>query len=163
MHVDIRRPCPDDLPSFNATLNQICREGTYLGCSGGFSLETHRRFLARVLEMGYPQLVAVDAGGVVGWCDIVPRAEQWAVHIGRLGMGLLPGYRGLGFGGRLLGECLELARRFGLEKAELEVFADNPRAIRLYQRFGFVIEGQRRNARKRDGIYQDALQMALTL
>jgi putative acetyltransferase len=40
------------------------------------------------------------------------------------------------------------------------VFTDNARAIALYQRFGFRVEGTYRAYALRDGVYADALAMA---
>ena len=47
-----------------------------------------------------------------------------------------------------------------LVRVELEVFTDNQRAIRLYERFGFETEGVRRMAAVRQGRYADLQVMA---
>lgn len=108
------------------------------------------------------QLLAVTpAGSVVGWCDIVRNQNDGFRHVGRLGMGLLPDYRGRGLGKRLAIETIRAARGRGVERIELEVFASNATAIALYRRPGFVTEGVRRRARMLDGQYDHNLMMAL--
>ena len=47
-----------------------------------------------------------------------------------------------------------------LRRIELTVFADNERAIRLYERFGFEREGIMRAYAFRDGRYADGVMMA---
>jgi RimJ/RimL family protein N-acetyltransferase len=49
----------------------------------------------------------------------------------------------------------------GLNRLELEVFAYNDRAIRLYESLGFVREGVRRQARFHDGAWHDGIQMSI--
>jgi RimJ/RimL family protein N-acetyltransferase len=56
---------------------------------------------------------------------------------------------------------IEAARRLGMERIELEVFASNTRAIALYERVGFVREGLKRRVRKIDGRYDDDVLMAV--
>jgi L-phenylalanine/L-methionine N-acetyltransferase len=48
----------------------------------------------------------------------------------------------------------------GILRIELQVFADNHRAIALYRKFGFEIEGTHRAHALRDGVYVDTLTMA---
>jgi len=48
-----------------------------------------------------------------------------------------------------------------LERIELEVFASNAPAIKLYEKVGFVVEGVKQKARKLDDIYDDLIEMAL--
>jgi len=98
---------------------------------------------------------------VVGWCDIVRNPVEGFRHTGRLGMGLIPTYRGQGLGKRLVVETIHSARQVGIERVELEVFASNERAIALYRTLGFVTEGIKRRARKLDGVYDDNVFMAL--
>jgi putative acetyltransferase len=50
-----------------------------------------------------------------------------------------------------------------VKRIYLFVHADNARAIRLYQNFGFVEEGRRRQSILRNGEYIDDLMMALLL
>jgi ribosomal protein S18 acetylase RimI-like enzyme len=52
-------------------------------------------------------------------------------------MGALPAARGSGAAPRLLDELIARARQAGLAMLELEVFAQNERALRLYQGRGF--------------------------
>jgi ribosomal protein S18 acetylase RimI-like enzyme len=52
-------------------------------------------------------------------------------------LGLVPGHRGRGVGTALLVQALHGFRRAGLERAILEVTAQNEGAIRLYRRLGF--------------------------
>jgi len=48
----------------------------------------------------------------------------------------------------------------GLQRIELAVYTDNAVAVRLCQRFGFVIEGTLKGFALRDGRYVDAYAMA---
>jgi RimJ/RimL family protein N-acetyltransferase len=48
-----------------------------------------------------------------------------------------------------------------LERISLRVFEDNPRAIRAYEKAGFVHEGRMRHAEFRDGRYLDVLFMSV--
>ena len=82
-------------------------------------------------------------------------------HAGRLGMGLLPKYRGQGWGAKLVTKALSIAFKTGLERIELEVFASNVVAIKLYKHFGFREEGRKRMARKLDGVYDDVILFGL--
>jgi RimJ/RimL family protein N-acetyltransferase len=49
----------------------------------------------------------------------------------------------------------------GLHRVELEVYAFNPRARRVYEKVGFVVEGVRRQALWWDGAWHDAICMAM--
>ncbi len=57
---------------------------------------------------------------------------------------VLPGYRQKGIGGMLLSAMLKHAEQLRCEGATLEVRISNTAAIRMYERFGFQIEGQRK-------------------
>ena len=100
---------------------------------------------------------------IVGWCDITPRQRHGSEHVGTLGMGVVASCRGQGVGSRLLQHTLDAARKLGLERIELEVFASNRDAIAFYERHGFQHEGRKTKARKLDGEYDDELMMAMML
>jgi putative acetyltransferase len=56
--------------------------------------------------------------------------------------------------------CDYADRWLGLRRIELQVYADNARAIALYRRFGFEHEGTHRAYALRDGQLVDSLSMA---
>ncbi len=54
-------------------------------------------------------------------------------------------------------------RRLGLHRVALTVFEFNTRAIRAYEKCGFVIEGRAREAIFREGRYWDEIHMSVLL
>ena len=72
-----------------------------------------------------------------------------------------PSYRGHGIGLRLIQATLAQAQVAGFVRVELDVHADNARAITLYEKVGFVREGVARDAVFVDGEYRDAINMAI--
>ena len=148
--------------SFNRAVGIVARERRYIGFIEGPPIESTRNFIRHVVSgEGVQRLAITHEDEVVGWCDIVRKSMEGFRHAGRMGMGLLPGYRGAGLGRQLLTETLDAARAIGIERVELEVFASNESAIALYRKMGFVVEGIKKRARKLDGEYDDDLIMAL--
>jgi putative acetyltransferase len=93
-------------------------------------------------------------GGLHGFAN--PRLA----HVYELGMVIGAASQGQGVGGVVLRGLLELADRWlGARRVGLAVYADNARAVRLYERHGFVHEGRLRCDRLRDGDYVDSLVM----
>jgi SAM-dependent methyltransferase len=107
------------------------------------------------------QFVATDGERVVGWCDVAPRSWHGFRHSGVLGMGVVAEWRNQGIGSRLLQATLAAARAAGLSRIDLEVFRSNRGAIILYEKFGFVHEGVKRDARVLDDLRDDLLCMGL--
>jgi len=151
----------EHVASFRAALDSVCRERRYLTFLEAPAEEECRAFVAANIRHGHPQLVALDDGKVVGWCDVVPVDRPICAHGGVLGMGVVRELRGKGIGGGLLRATLAAARAAGLSRVELSVRAGNAVARRLYERFGFVVEGVKRDAIRLDGASEDLVSMAL--
>lgn len=152
------------IEGFRATLDSVAREHRYLYFLEAPARKDVRKFVRNGIAKRYPQLVAVDGGKVVGWCDVLPvDSRPLRTHTGTLGIGVLAERRGRGIGSALLRETLNRARAFGFTRVELAYRAGNSGAGRLYERFGFVREGTQRNAVRLNGTYEDVICMALLL
>jgi len=157
--ITTRSSTPEDAEAVSACVDAVSRERRYLGATSGFSAEQTRAFISSLSDSGGIQIVAIAETKIVGWCDVTPHPFEGMRHVGRLGMGLLPPFRGQGLGHRLVREVLSHVFAKTVNRVELEVFASNKIAIRLYEREGFVIEGRKRLARFLDGAWDDLLIM----
>ena len=82
-------------------------------------------------------------------------------HVGQIGMAVRDDWHGKGAGTALMGAAVDLADKWlNLMRLELDVYTDNEPAIRLYQKFGFVIEGTLVNYAYRDGQFVNTYTMA---
>ena len=157
--ITTRSSTPEDAGAISACVDAVARERRYLGNTSGFSAEQTRSFIASLSDSGGIQIVVVADAKIVGWCDVTPVPFEGMRHVGRLGMGLLPSFRGQGLGRRLVREALSQVFAKNLKRVELEVFASNTIAVGLYEQEGFVIEGRKRCARSLDGAEDDILIM----
>ncbi len=81
-------------------------------------------------------LVDADSGAVLAFALVAPRPalSRWRLAT----MGARPSARGSGAAAALLQDFVQRGQASGLRAVELEVFAQNERALRLYRRHGFV-------------------------
>jgi RimJ/RimL family protein N-acetyltransferase len=71
-------------------------------------------------------------------------------------------YWGRGYGTDAMQVILRYAfTELNLQRVSLEASADNPRAIRSYEKAGFVLEGRQRERERRDGRYGDSIFMGI--
>lgn len=100
-------------------------------------LEAWPRFLRRQgVDLTHSR-VAVTGDAVAAFALVAPRPEasQWRLAT----MGAVPAARGRGAAPALLDELIDRARCLAVPLLELEVFAQNERALRLYRSRGFVV------------------------
>lgn len=152
-----------DVPAFRELLDAVCRERRTLVFTEAPALAEIYRYVTGLIGRKDVQIVAKSGNELVGWCDVTRLELPGFGHCGRLGMGVAASLRGRGIGTALLKEALRRARENGLSRVELEVFASNEAAIRLYLKTGFVVEGRKIGARILDGITDDVCLMALNL
>ena len=160
MAVTLRPITLGDVAGLRDCVGAVAQEKRYLAFVQPFTLQETALFVARIVEGGYPQYVADDAGRIVGWCDVTPKRGNVYAHVGELGMGLMDGWRGRGLGSALMRAALDASRR-QWEQVELSVYAGNAAARALYARFGFVECGRWPNGRKVDGAYDDVILLSL--
>ncbi len=161
MGIEIQAIRTEHIVGFHRVLGTIARERRFLSFLDAPPFEASERYVKQVIDNRQPLFVVVTLDGeVVGWCDILPAGRPLHAHVGVLGMGLTGPYRGQGIGRRLIDVTLAKARRLGLWRTELSVYADNTPAIRLYQTVGFEIEGTKKQETQIDGRFIDVLMMA---
>jgi ribosomal protein S18 acetylase RimI-like enzyme len=151
------------IPGFREVFDIVAKEGKFIALIEAPPLEAVRRFVRANIEGGNIGLVAIRYNKVIGWCDIIVPGVLGFGHSGRLGTGVLKGFRGRGIGSRLVERAIQKAREKGLLRIELEVYSSNLRAINLYRKFNFKLEGRKSKARYLDGVFEDIDIMALLL
>ena len=153
----VRAMEPADLPDVTDTWNQ---PNAYAGTLQlpFTSLETRQQ--RHAAHAGSTRLVAVIDGKAIGMIFLTREANRRA-HVGSIGMAVHDAYAGRGAGTALMAAVVDLADNWlQLKRLELGVYADNARAIALYERFGFEREGLNRAYAWRNGAYADSLAMA---
>ena len=104
-------------------------------------------------SLGRAAVHAVN-GAVLAFALVAPRPNiaRWRLAT----MGAVPESRGSGAAAALLEDFLQRGRVAGLHAVELEVFAQNERAVRLYKRHGFAerhaLHGWHRHAEHIDAV-----------
>lgn len=129
------------------------------------SIEVWRKRLAEPPEGIFGLVACVEgtaAGEVVGQLNLYTSPQRpRRRHAGQIGMAVRDDWQGRGVGTALLQAAVELADNWlNLRRLELEVFTDNEPAIRLYKKFGFVVEGELVQYGYRDGRYVNVYTMA---
>ncbi|MEO5877280.1 MAG: ribosomal protein S18-alanine N-acetyltransferase [Streptosporangiaceae bacterium] len=102
-------------------------------------------------------VVVLAEDEIVGYAGLASAADQADVQT----IGVRETAQGRGLGAALLTELLAEAARRACAAVFLEVRADNDRAQKLYERFGFDVVGVRRNYYQPSGV--DAIVMRLEM
>jgi putative acetyltransferase len=106
-------------------------------------------------------LVAEVNGSVVGCVGLTVSARPRASQAAELGLMIHADYQRQGIGRALMTAILDLADNWlMLKRIELSVFIDNEPAAALYRSMGFVVEGTKKFAAIRKGVYMDEYLMA---
>jgi putative acetyltransferase len=126
------------------------------------SADIWRKRLQEGPSSGVVSLLACVAEEPVGILGLHTHPDQPRIrHVASLGMAVRDDWQGRGIGKALMRSALEMADQWlALVRVELTVFIDNEAAIRLYEGFGFKMEGTLCRAALRDGEHIDVLMMA---
>ncbi len=129
------------------------------------TMEQEKAFIQSQNESeGNIMLLGFLDGQFVGNCALNGFGRYRLGHRVSLGIALYHKYTGMGIGKVMLETAISLAKEMGYEQIELEVVADNERAIALYKKMGFEICGTTPNAmRYKDGTYADEHKMVKAL
>jgi RimJ/RimL family protein N-acetyltransferase len=135
------------------------------------SITEEERWYARMIESRTDQVFAIDAIDAkkpthVGLCGI--HEIEWKNRAATVGI-LIGGHvgggesaQGKGYGTDAMRTLVKYAHdELNLHRIELEVFTDNARAIKSYEKIGFAKDGVRRAAMWKDGAYRDLMVMSV--
>ena len=161
--VSIRRAEPGDASQLVALGEAVSLEagGWMLSTETWRSVADERRYLKAVRSHSDAAVfVAVDGDEVVARLSVARDPHPASSHVADLGLMVAASHRRRGVGRALLEQAVVWARSAGVRKLELHVFPWNAPAIALYESFGFVREGFRREHYRRGDEYVDAILMA---
>ncbi|OGN73665.1 MAG: hypothetical protein A2X25_15000 [Chloroflexi bacterium GWB2_49_20] len=165
-HIRLRGVEPEDLPFFVQWLNdpEVIEGLLFLA---PLSLEDEKRWFEKLADHSpaeRPLAIEIrdgDAWRIIGNCEFhnISQTNRSA------DLGIFIGDKSLwnhGYGT----ETMQLLLKHGFETLNLNrimlvVYDDNPRAIRCYEKAGFVQEGRMRQAKFKQGRYGDELIMSV--
>ncbi len=163
--IELRSAEPADAPALTEFLRITSGETPYLIREPDeihVTQEQERAFLqSKMDDEKELLLIALIDGRHIGNCALMQIAgyRRYA-HRCQIVIALYQAYCGMGIGTIMLETILQIAGESGYEQAELEVMADNHKAIALYEKMGFRKYGLLpNNAKYSDGSYDDAFWM----
>ena len=160
----VRHAEPRDASELKELADAVAAEPEgWLATSNGWrSAADERRYLRAVRRYPHAAVLVAETedGVVVGRLSIARDQHPASRHVADVGLMVDAAYRRRGIGRAMLEAGVSWAREAGITKLELHVFPWNEAAIRLYESFGFVREGLRRNHYRRGDELVDAILMA---
>jgi RimJ/RimL family protein N-acetyltransferase len=132
------------MPQSAADTADLLEHATHAGGNGAFFVIADR-----------------ESGEYLGQIDLI--SINWKLHFAEMAVVLgRETQRGKGIGGEAIALMLEYVFTvLGLNRVELDVAVGNRRAVRCYEKAGFVLEGTKRQAFMVGGEYHDLLVMAV--
>jgi protein AroM len=142
-HCVLRPASSKDVGAIIETMDQVAAEEVYLASER--ARWSRRDLLEMIRDMTfYPFILIAEVDArVIGHAFLQRGTLKKNHHTTGIGMLIIQAYRGMGIGTRMLDYIEGWARRHCIRKLFLSVFETNGRAVHLYQKMGFVMEGIR--------------------
>jgi len=156
----IRKAIVADRDAIERNINAVCREGIYLVPSRFVMPPRWRKILAAGGELDNDLIVVAEVDGRVVGHGRMFTTPGTSAHVAELGMAIIAEFRDQGTGSQIVSYMLDWARQKELRKVTLGVFASNKRAIHVYEKFGFTVEGVLTQQHRVDEQYVDEIMMA---
>ncbi len=157
--IKIRHSEPEDIPAIKTLYAQpSCYAGTL---QQPFASEQLWQQRLKEPVPNFVSLVAVENETLLGQLGMEIFIHPRRKHVANIGMAVSEHHRNLGVGQALLKAAIDTAENWqAVTRIELEVYTDNPAALKLYQNHGFEIEGTAKNYAFREGEYVDVYLMS---
>lgn len=165
----VRNAREDDADGIIAVF-RACREETDFLLSyneeSTLTPDAEREIIAGMNAAARRALLVIEYGGRIagtaGFSEVRDRIKLR--HRASFGVNVLRKYWGLGLGKALAEAVVDCAGLAGYEQLELEVVAENERALGLYRSLGFTEFGRNpRGFKTRSGVYQELISMGMEL
>lgn len=152
--IELRTPGSADAETMIAFMKQSYSETPFLSSMPeefDVSVEEELEFLRRHERSEKDCMIGAWIGGrLAGTVRLSAVRDNYRLrHRAKVGVSVLKEFWGRGVGSMLMDAALNTAASAGYRQVELEVCADNERAIRLYKKFGFEEYGRLPQAMRR--------------
>ncbi len=169
MQMLMRRATPDDAVRLMTYLKTVGGETDFLLIGSGglvdMTVAREKAFLKAIGQKSDSGMFIGEVDGEIMACFHVQcEAKARIKHNATVGISVKRSYWHQGAGTACMYHLISFARESGtIRNLCLEVRADNARARKLYQRFGFVEIGRHKDRIMIDGVYYDEILMDLKL
>jgi len=166
--IQIREIREGDVEKFLVLCHQLDRETQFMLLEPGerlITVEEQRERIKSILsKVNQTILVAEDQyGQLAGYLSATGGDYNRNRRTVYLVIGILQGFAGQGIGTQLFTQVERWAYTREIHRLELTVMVHNERAVNLYQKMGFEIEGVKKHNLRVDGRYVDEYERAKLL
>lgn len=165
--MNIREITKDDASNFINLVKQVEKESEFMLFEPDerkITLEQQfKRIESMQLEENSTIFIAENVDKLVGYLVVIGGSANRNKHSAYLVIGVLKQFSGLGIGTKLFEKLQEWSVQHKIHRLELTVMNHNERAISLYKKAGFEIEGTKRNSLFVNGTYIDEYYMSKLL
>ncbi|MCW0182038.1 GNAT family N-acetyltransferase [Zavarzinia sp.] len=162
--MEIRDAAEGDLPGILAIYNDAVENTTAIWNETLVDLDNRRAWLRARLAQGYPVLVAIDDGAVLGYASFGDwRAFDGYRHTVEHSVYVRANTRGRGVGRALLTALIPRAAALGKHVLVAGIEAGNQPSIRLHEQLGFIRTGLMPEVGSKFGRWLDLQFMQLIL
>jgi len=162
----LRTPKWEDLDDSLELINSLVEEKADVLRSERVSREEETDWLSKVLsklEKDEAFYMVAEVGGKVVEISQIDRRGGYDRHVGVIGIAIRKDFRDLGVGAEIMRMLVEQGRKMGLKVLTLSAFASNERAIRVYEKMGFVQTGRIPKKHFKEDRYIDDVIMTMVL
>lgn len=163
--MEIREARIEDAASIVQVMQDAEASGYMLFAPGErqMTVQEMQTFVEKMPKLTSSAFIVANNPDVIGYMMIKGERLMRTSHRASIAIGVHSKSRGQGVGQALITYAIEWAKQKGLHRLELTVIAHNERAIHLYEKLGFEVEGVKRDALYIDGAFVDELYMSKLL
>lgn len=167
MSVTVRSIQESDAEPFIALRRQIFGETKFMLIEPDevrLSVDEQRSRIKSILSCSNSHIfIAEDEGKLVGFLYAGGGEFRRSAHAAHIALGVLAEFHSQGIGTQLFAALERWAKQARITRLELTVMPHNPRAIHLYEKVGFTVEGKKRNSLRVENLYVDEILMSKLL
>ena len=167
--ITLREAVPEDAEQLLRIMKTLDNQTPFLLVNQQ-SLNHDNNYMAEQIDYIYEQdnqliLLAFNHDELIGVATVMGETDEPVKHIGEIGISILQDYWGCGLGSLMLEEIIYWAEETTIiKRLEIKVQERNQRAIHLYQKMSFEVEGTiRRGFLSENGDYLDIILMSYLL